>query len=302
MVTGRAVSLWPDRRTFLTAAGMMLAAGLPLRAASVRPRLAAIDWAMLETAIAIGHMPVAACELIRFRADAVEPVVPDDVVDLGLRGSPNYELLQLTRPDLILSSPYYTHYEERLKALAPVLSLPFYTPGEAPLPKALAALEALAEAVDDPQAGKQARREAEATLDRHAKELAGFTDRPVCLVNIGDARHLRAFGFDSLFGSTLARLGLRNAWSEGTKFSFMAPVPIERLATMPEARLVIIGKIPAEAQRGLSRSVLWEALSPVSQRRLYRLPDMNAFGGIPSALRFARQLEQAFRDGPAPGI
>lgn len=296
------MSLSPDRRTFLTAAGMMLAAGLPLRAAPTRPRLAAIDWAMLETAIAIGHMPVAACELIRFRADAVEPVIPDDVVDLGLRGSPNYELLQLTRPDLILSSPYYTHYEEPLKALAPVLSLPFYTPGEAPVPKAMAALEALAEAVDDPQAGKQARREAEATLDRHAKELAGFTDRPVCLVNIGDARHLRAFGFDSLFGSTLTRLGLRNAWSEGTKFSFMAPVPIERLATMPEARLVTIGEIPPEARRGLSRSVLWQALPPVSQGRLYRLPDVNAFGGIPAALRFARLLERAFRDGPAAGI
>lgn len=296
------MSLRPDRRSFLTAAGMMLAAGLPLRAAPTRPRLAAIDWAMLETAIAIGHMPVAACELIRFRADAVEPVIPDDVVDLGLRGAPNYELLQLTRPDLILSSPYYTHYEERLKALAPVLSLPFYTPGEAPLPKTLAALNTLAEAVDDPQAGERARHDAKVALDQHADQVSAFDDRPVCLVNIGDARHLRAFGFDSLFGSTLTRLGLRNAWSGGTKFSFMAPVPIERLAAMPEARLVIVGEIPAAAQRGLSRSVLWRALPPVSQGRLYRVPDVNAFGGIPSALRFARLLEQAFREGPETGI
>ena len=149
----------------------MLAAGLPLQAAPAAPRLAAIDWAMLETAVAIGHMPVAACELVRFRADAVEPEIPRQVVDLGLRGAPNFELLQLTRPDLILTSPYYTRYQDRLAGVAPVLNLPFYVPGEPPLPKAFAALHALAEAIDDPRAGVRAEARAEAELDRSAAAL-----------------------------------------------------------------------------------------------------------------------------------
>lgn len=288
----------PTRRSFLTAAGFMLAAGLPLRAATARPRLAAIDWAMLETAIAIGHMPVAACELVRYRLDAVEPEIPGHVTDLGLRGAPNFELLQLTRPDLILNSPYYTFYEERLKTIAPVLTLPFYTPNEPPLAKALSALKALAEAVEDPHAGERALQKTQAALKSHAAAVAGFTDRPVCLVNIGDARHLRAFGFDSMFGDTLSRIGLANAWDNGTAFSFLAPVPIERLAEMPEARLIVIGEIPPEARRGLSRSILWQALPPVREGRVYHLPDINPFGGVPSALRFARLLEQALRDGP----
>jgi ABC-type Fe3+-hydroxamate transport system substrate-binding protein len=291
--------LRPDRRAFLTAAGLVLAAGFPLRLrAQTRPRLAAIDWAMLETAIAIGHMPVAACELIRFRADAGGSQVPPQVVDLGLRGAPNFELLQLTRPDLILTSPYYTQYQGRLAALAPVLNLPFFTPGEAPLPKALAALTALAAAVDDPQAGAEAQSRAEARLDQLAQRLASFDDRPVALVDIGDSRHLRAFGFDSLFGSTLVRLGLQNAWSEGTRFSFLAPVPIERLAAMPEARLVLVGRPPAEAVRGLRRSVLWQALPAVKDGRVYQLGAINPFGGIPSALHFASLLADAFDAGP----
>lgn len=280
----------------------MLAAGLPLRAAPAAPRLAAIDWAMLETAVAIGHMPVAACELVRFRADAVEPEIPRQVVDLGLRGAPNFELLQLTRPDLILTSPYYTRYQDRLAGVAPVLNLPFYVPGEPPLPKAFAALHALAEAIDDPQAGVRAEARAEAELDRSAAALGRFADRPFCLVNIGDARHLRAFGQDSLFGSTLARLGLRNAWTEGTQFSFLAPVPVERLATMPEARLVIVGAIPPEARRGLSRSVLWKALPQVAGGRVYLLPEVNAFGGIPSVLRFARLLSRTLAAGPVASV
>ena len=292
MVGRGAISPRPDRRAFLTAAGILLAAGLPLRADSA-PRLAAIDWAMLETATALGHMPVAAAELIRFRADVGVPAIPDTVTDLGLRGAPNFELLQLVRPTLILSSPYYTRYQARMEAIAPVLSLPFYQPGAAPLPKAMDALDALARQIGDPAAGGRARARADAHLDRLAARVARHADRPLALVDIGDARHLRAFGFDSLFGSTLTRIGLRNAWSEATAFSFLAPVPLERLADMPDARLVIAGPIPPQAQGALSRSRLWQALPQVAQGRVHHLPRMNAFGGVPAALRFGDLLARA---------
>lgn len=298
MVTQRVAFRRPDRRTFLTAAGMMLAAGFPLQAAPAGPRLAAIDWAMLETAIAIGHMPVAACELIRFRQDVIEPAIPAEVVDLGLRGAPNFELLQLVRPDLILISPYYTRYEDRLRRLAPVLNLPFFDQGEPPLPKAKAALIDLAEEIGDPAAGQRAAAKADLELNDLAKKLGAHDDRPFCLINIGDARHMRVFGFDSLFGSTLDRLGLENAWGQGTEFSFLAPVPIETLADMPEARVVVIGQVPPEAQRGLSRNVLWRKLPAVAQGRLYQLPEINAYGAMPSALRFGQLLSQALSKGP----
>lgn len=273
-------------------AGVAALAAFPARAAAA-PRLAAIDWAMLETAMAIGHVPVAACELIRFRADAIAPAIPAGVVDLGLRGAPNFELLQLTRPDLILSSPYYTRHEAQLSAIAPVLSLPFFTPGEPPLPKALAALTALAEAAGDPGAGAAARDQTEAALDRLALRLRPFADRPVMLINLGDARHMRVFGDDSLFGSTAARLGLANAWNGGTEFSFLAPVPVEQLADAPEARLIVIGHPSPEVQRGLDRSVLWRRLPPVVAGRVHHLPPANAFGAVPAALRFAESLAAA---------
>ena len=280
----------------------MLAAGLSLRPATlwaqVAPRLAAIDWAMLETAAAIGHTPIAVTELIRYRADAGSVDLPGSTIDLGLRGAPNYELLQLARPDMILSSPYYTYFEDRLASIAPVVSLPFYTPGEPPLPKVLGALTALASAIGDSRAGAAALTQAEAALSDHAHALRPRVTRPLCLVEIGDARHLRAFGFDSLYGSTLDRMGLPNAWAGQTEFSFLAPVPLERLTDFPEATLVVIGPVPPAARRALSRSVLWRALPAVREGRVFQLPQLAPFGGAPSALRFAAALQAALESGP----
>lgn len=323
----------PDltRRRLLTlAAGGLLAGralGRPALAAGAdRPRLAAIDWAMLETAVAIGHMPVAACELIRFRADAVTPAIPAGVVDLGLRGAPNFELLQLIRPDLILTSPYYVAREAQMRAIAPVMSLPFYVPGEAPLPKALAALDALALAVGDPGAGMSARARADAGFDAAAARIAGgqdgggqngggqdgggqdgggqdAVDRAVCVINIGDARHFRAFGPDSLFGNVLTRIGLRNAWDRPTQFAFLAPVPIETLAEFPDATIVIVSDVPVAAARSLGRSAIWRALPAVAAGRVRVLPDVSAFGGVLAALRFAELVSSALvapPTGPAP--
>ncbi|MDS9469144.1 ABC transporter substrate-binding protein [Paracoccus sp. MBLB3053] len=261
-------------------------------------RLAAIDWAMFETAVALGHMPVAACELIRYRAETPSPVIPDDVVDLGLRGAPNFELLQLIRPDFILTSPFYIAHEAKLRTIAPVVSLPFYMPGEAPLAKMETALVELGRTIGARGAARAAMALADQTFANLSTRLHSFRDRPVCLVNIGDERHLRAFGFDSLPGDALARLGLNNAWAAKTQFSFRAPLPIERLADMPEARLVIIGDVPIEARAGLSNSMLWRALPPISEGRLYQLPEINVYGGLPSALRFATLLVEAFEAGP----
>jgi iron complex transport system substrate-binding protein len=256
-------------------------------------RLAAIDWAMLETAWAIGHTPVAGTELIRFRVESPSITLPEETLDLGLRGAPNFEQLRFAAPDLILSSPFYTRHEAALSAVAPVFSLPFFVRGEPSLPHALDALEALAERLGDTGTGQRARQNAETQFDRIAARLKPHADRPVMLIDFGDARHFRAFGFDSLYGSTLTRLGLTNAWQDGTQFSFAAPVPLDRLAEMPNASFVIVSPVPLEARSQLQRSALWNALPPVKAGRVHQLSTTNAFGGVPSALAFAEGLAEA---------
>ncbi|MGV1787697.1 MULTISPECIES: iron-siderophore ABC transporter substrate-binding protein [Agrobacterium] len=279
------------RREFL---GLLAASALAGKArAAVTPRLAAIDWAMLETSVALGIMPVAATELIQFRAGAVEPEIPETVSDLGLRGAPNFELLQLTRPDLILISPFYTRYTGRLEAIAPVFSLPFYVKGEPPFEKSLAAVSALGEKLGRADEARKVLDEARLALQAMRTRLAGFASRPTYVINIGDARHFRAFGEDSMFGDILGRLGLTNAWVDRSQFTFAAPVPLENLADVADARIVIVSDVPVEARESLRNSAIWRALPAVRENRVVTLGNVSPYGGITAAMRFARLLTEA---------
>lgn len=283
-------SSW-GRREFL---GLLAASAFvrPLQAQTA-PRIAAIDWAMLETVVALGVTPVAATELIQFRKDAVEPPVPAEVTDLGLRGAPNFELLHLSRPDLILISPFYTRYTGRLEAIAPVFSLPFYVKGEPPFAKALSAVSALGKKLGKIDEAQKVLDETARSLETMRERLAAFAARPTYIINIGDARHFRAFGADSMFGDILDRLGLPNAWKDRSQFTFAAPVPLENLAETPEARIVIVSDIPVEARQSLRNSVIWQSLTPVRENRVTMLENINPYGGITAGMRFARLLTEA---------
>lgn len=286
-----------NRRAFLGAGAFALALGRAYPgAAAPALRLAAIDWAMLETAMALGAMPVAVAELLAFRRSAGQQPA-GNTVDLGLRGTPNLEVLSLVAPDLILSSSYYSFAEPQLQRIAPVFTRALYVPGQPPLPKVTALLADLSARLGDPQAGERAQATAQADLAALARRARHFADHPLAVFEIGDSRHIRIFGADSLFGGVLGALGLGNAWDHETRFAFAAPVPLARLAEFPQARLIITGDVPQQAERALARGALWNSLAPVRAGRLHRLPEMNPFGGLPSALRFARALVAALEAG-----
>ncbi|WP_200841270.1 ABC transporter substrate-binding protein [Geminicoccus flavidas] len=288
----------PSRRQLL--AGF---AALPLarRAAAARAipgRVATVDWALLETLLALDVVPVAAPELLLYRSTVIEPDLPDGIADIGLRGQPNYEALRATDPDLILSSNYYTWAEPALRRISPVESISIYGTGEPVFAAAEAATRQIGVLLDRQEA---AERLVEAIVDRLAvlkTELAGGDGRPLIVINLGDARHFRVFGADSMFGEVLIRLGLANAWSENTSYSASAPLGIEMLAQVPDATIVVVPPVPPDAARVLPGSAFWNALPGVADGRLLRLDAINPFGALPAALRFARLLVDALARPP----
>jgi ferric hydroxamate transport system substrate-binding protein len=279
-----------SRRQFLAGTAVMLSAPALLRAAD-NPRVATLDWALLETLLAIGANVVAGTELRQFREVAVTPAIPDDVADLGLRGTPNFEVLRFARPELIFSSNFYAWADALMQPIAPVESHAIYKPGESPYVLAEQATIAIGERLHL-AAAKQLTEELAQKLDRHKAAFAAGDGRPVIPINLGDARHFRVFGSDSMFGEVLKRVGLTNAWKGATSYSAAAPVGIETLASIPDAWIVMIPPHPADAIATLSTSAFWNALPAVREKRVLVLGSINPYGALPAAMRFADLLQE----------
>ena len=279
-----------SRRQFLAGAAASLSAPALLRAAESL-RVATLDWALLETLLAVGANVVAATELRQFREVAVTPAVPATTADLGLRGTPNFEVLRLARPDLIFNSNFYAWADDRMRQIAPVESHAIYKSGESPFALAEQVTLAIGERLQLP-AAKRLTEELSARLDRYRSVFAAGDGRPVIPINLGDARHFRVFGSDSMFGEVLRRVGLTNAWQGATSYSAAAPVGIEALASMPDAWIIMIAPHPADAVVTLSASSFWNALPAVREKRVLTLGAVNPYGALPAAGRFADLLAE----------
>nr|WP_281379706.1 iron-siderophore ABC transporter substrate-binding protein [Ancylobacter tetraedralis] len=256
-------------------------------------RVAAIDWAMLETALAIGAEVVAAAELRLYRQMVVEPVPSPEIADLGLRGSLNYEALLRAAPDLILSAPWYVKYEANLNRIAPVRSFRIDQRGRSPYEPAVAAARELGRLTGREEAAEDLVLAVAAEIDAQRERVALRRGEAFSIINIGDPRHFRVFGADSMHGHVLDRLGLRNAWAGQTRYSAQAPVDLVALASAGDAGIIIVRPIPFDALRVLPESPLWNALPAVEQGRVHVIDPVNPFGGLPTARRLARLLGNA---------
>ncbi len=286
-----------NRRKFLGYAGAVLLAPAihsahagAARAGAVR--FAVIDWAMLETALAIGAVPVAATELVQYRKMALDPQPPASVTDLGLRGAPNLELLRIISPDLIVSSNFYEFERVSFEHVAPFFALPVFVPGQPSLPLLQDAASKLGHKLGREAEAQTLIAACEAEIAATRQRFSGMAERKTFLISLGDSRHFRAFGPDSLFGDVLQRLGFENAWTGGTDYSAAAPVGLEQLARAPDASIVVIGPTEEETLRRLPQNALWNALPAVREGRAVFLPALDHFGGLPTARRFLRLLTQ----------
>lgn len=287
------------RRGVLTGAAAFACLGAGPGAAAPA-RIAAIDWAMLETALAIGIAPVAASELILFRKAAVEPAVPAGVADVGLRGAISYEELYARRPDLILISPWYENRAAALSRIARVESFRIYQSDGSPYDLSIQATRRLGAMTGRPAQAEQAIDAACADLAAAAAALAPLAGREVLIMNLGDARHFRAFGPDSMFGDVLGRLGLKPAWSEPTRFGAYPTVGVEALAETPQAFVLNVGPTPPGVLAEMRASPLWRAMPPIANGRFVSIDPVNPYGALPAARRFARLAAEAlsaFADG-----
>ena len=277
-----------DRRQFVASL-----AALPLlqRTQASRPlRVAALDWALAETMIALGHDPIAIVAAADWNRYVVEPPLPRGVADLGLHPEINFELLATLRPDLILTSPFVQDLEPVLERIAPIHRISIFEKSAVPLGQARQVTLVLGDRLGRADAARSLLAAAEQRFDAYRQRVRTLHPLPTLLVNFIDARHVRVYGGAGLYQNVLDRIGLVNAWTRETNYWGYATVGIEALATSRDLRLIAFEPVPPDARATLARSPLWSHLPFVVAGHVSVLPSVLMFGAIPSALRFARLL------------
>lgn len=258
-------------------------------------RVAAINWGLTQTLIALDIAPAAVADAPGYRKWVADPPLPSSSVDIGRRLEPNLAVLAGSDPDLVVMSSFYDELARQLSRIAPVVTLDIYQPGAMPLPRAAEVAACLA---------KRFRREA--ALDRLTERLdqaletlaaaaqAPGVRQPVYVVQFRDADHVRVYGHNSLFGGVLRKAGLDNAWQGATNFWGFSTIPFTDL-DRAAGHLVVIEPVPLEVESVMVNSPVWRALPAVRKGRVHRLDQVWAYGGLTSAIRFAGLLEDSLR-------
>jgi|JRYH01.1.fsa_nt_gb ferric hydroxamate transport system substrate-binding protein len=267
-----------------------LAACAPAPAGLSRGGVAALDWALAETMIALGEPPAGVVAAADWRRFVVEPALPDGVTDLGLQQELNFELIAALRPRLILISPFLERFKPKLDRIAPSVNLSVYEHADTPLANRIRITRKLASHIDAEHAADAYISALDALRDEAEARLSRLKRRPVLLVSFIDNRHARVYGGSSLYADTLAWLGLQNGWRKPVGYFGFATVGLEDLATAADVELIAVEPVPPDISRALSSSPLWTELPFVKAGREGRIPPVFMFGALPSAQRFAKLL------------
>lgn len=258
------------------------------------PRIATVDWTIAETLLALGVTPLAVGDVSAYRAWVGEPLLPAEVVDIGLRAQPNRELLAELKPNRILISPLAAPLAPTLSRIAPVQSIALYDPQTDLWQRLHEATLTIAALVNKTAEANVLLTDLNRDLEQMKQTLPAELP-PLLVVQFIDERHVRVFGRHSLFEAVMQRLGLRNAWQGETNAWGFSVASIEQFMALPAARLVVVDPIPVGVSERLQEPGLWQHLPLVQQAPVLHLPAVWSFGGVLAARRFATLLSEALQ-------
>lgn len=243
--------------------------------------------------LSLGVAPVGMPEIRAYGEWVAEPLVPPGTADIGVKTEPNLEAVAALRPDLILVSPLNRIIVPLLETIAPVREVPIYTDAAAPLRLAAEELAALGRLLGREAEAAREFAAADATFASVARAVETRRDRPIVLVSLLDAQHVRVFGRGSLFVDVLERVGLASGWTRPVNLWGFVLVGIAELATLPASRLLVVEPTPPGVRARLDRSGLWSSLPAVRAGRVASVQAAWQYGDLTAARRFASFLPQA---------
>ena len=267
---------------------------LPICVAAQNLRIVSSDWAIVETLMALGHAPTGVGDKRAYERWVIQPALPKQTADIGLRAQPNLELIRQLQPDLVVNSSWFMQLQARAIPNAQTVTLDFFTPQGIEWQHSVAQTRALGKLINKPAAAETLIRQTNTQFAQQTKQLAAHAHRPYAIVQFIDARHMRVYGNNSLYGQTLQRLHLRNAWTAPTNAWGFSQIDLLQLSKLPaNTRLIVVHPHPVNVAQQLNKSALWQRLPYKRPVNHVVLPAVWSFGALPSMQRFGNELTAA---------
>ena len=230
---------------------------LPVCVAAQNLRIVSSDWAIVETLMALGHAPIGVGDKRAYERWVTQPALPQHTADIGLRAQPNLELIRQLQPDLVVNSSWFMQLQARAIPNAQTVTLDFFTPQGIEWQHSVAQTRALGKLINKPAAAENLIRQTNTQFAQQTKQLAAHAHRPYAIVQFIDARHMRVYGNNSLYGQTLQRLHLRNAWTAPTNAWGFSQIDLLQLSKLPaDTRLIVVHPLPPPVAPLLSSCAL----------------------------------------------
>ena len=279
----------------------------------VARRVIPIEWNLVEYVLSLGVQPVAIADIEGFNAWVEVGIeLAPDVADVGLRQEPSLESIAAVTPDLILGT---TDRDEaildQLTAIAPTVLLTPYpmTEGETPLENIDDTLRTIAVVLGKEDIAQQVIEETDRVITGATETIAGsgLAGEPFVVVQAFTSENvptMRLFNNRSLFGYTVASLGLTNAWEgqgtiEDDPWGFQT-VTVEALVDLPAGThfFYVVQDDDDIFAEALAEDPIWSSFPFVQEGRTYALGgDTWTFGGHRSVQRLVDRVVPALTQG-----
>lgn len=260
------------------------------------------DWGVGATLVEIGNPPIAIGDKRIYPVWVNTPKLPDSVLDIGIRGQPNTELLAQLQPDLIFNTFFYNHNAMFYDPQVPVYdvdfgfkdndmtSIPKWSRFSEPTLQIGEQLNKKAQAAEYIAEGKLRILQAGETVNKHIGK-----DKKIFAMGFWDARQLNVATINSPVSLALQMMGYEMlTLGEGSQWG-VTNVPMHTLYELPDDVCLIINEpIPQTMKYEIAHSPIWQR-SPFFKPDacIYKIDPVWTNGGIEVLVSFAENLEKA---------
>jgi len=257
-------------------------------------RIVVTDWALLEQLLELGIKPVGAPELERYQRYVVQPALPSDIVDIGLRKAPNIKAIRSLKPDVIILGTDQKNLARPFSRISRVMfyksfSDKYRTNGK----KSETRFLQIADLFQLGDFAKQRLEEREQELKQIKQHVhTMFNGKPpkLSVIRFSSAKKALLYGENSIVSHTLEKLELDSALNSSRTKWGEREVTIKQLQKVNEGVLLYVE--PVESNSVFS-SEAWQDLPLVKAKHVGAMSPVWSYGGAMSVLYNARAIRDA---------